>query len=181
MIARIAILGLLLCALIAGAALYYLQVFAYYSRVEAADVGNVQLTDRESGSAVPIMFENFQGIDSASSPIRFRACFQTPIGLAELRETYVVYEAPEPLVAPRWFDCFDAGAIGTALERGEATAFLGVENVTYGIDRVVAVFPDGRAFAWHQINPCGEVVFDGNPAPEGCPPAPERLQGCPTC
>ena len=44
------------------------------------------------------------------------------------------------------------------------------------IDRIVAVFPDGRGYAWHQINACGEVVFDGDPAPEGCPPVPERLE-----
>ena len=43
------------------------------------------------------------------------------------------------------------------------------------IDRIVAVYPDGRAYAWHQINRCGEVVFDGNSAPEGCPTPPEGL------
>ena len=59
---------------------------------------------------------------------------------------------------------------------GSAVALLGVENIDYGIDRIVAVFPDGRARSWNQINRCGEVVFDGAPAPEGCPPVPERLQ-----
>ena len=38
MIARIAILGILVIALIAGAALYYLQVYAYYDDVS----GNVE-------------------------------------------------------------------------------------------------------------------------------------------
>jgi hypothetical protein len=52
-------------------------------------------------------------------------------------------------------------------------AFLGERDVTYGIDRIVAVYPDGRAMAWHQINACGAVVFDGNPAPDGCAPPPE--------
>jgi hypothetical protein len=47
--------------------------------------------------------------------------------------------------------------------------------VLYGIDRVLAIYPDGRAFAWHQINACGKFVFDGDPPPEGCPPVPERL------
>ena len=28
-----------------------------------------------------------------------------------------------PLTAPGWFDCFDADAIGEALDRGEALAF----------------------------------------------------------
>ena len=176
MIGRIAILVILLIALIAGGAMYYLQIYAFYEEVSAEQVGNVQLTSLETGEPEAIMFENFSGIDSTSAPIRFRACFDIPAGLAALRETYVTYDAAEPLVAPGWFECFDAEAIGLALEAGDATAFLSVENITYGIDRVVAVMPDGRAFAWHQINACGEVVFDGDPASEGCPPVPERLQ-----
>ena len=73
-----------------------------------------------------------------------------------LTETYKVYDAAQPLVAPGWFDCFDAVEIGTALERGEALAFLSQSSVATDIDRVVAVFPDGRAFAWHQLNPAAE-------------------------
>ena len=79
-----------------------------------------------------------------------------------------------PLNAPGWFDCFDAAEIGAALEDGTAIAFLGTANVVYGFDRIVAVTDDGRGFVWHQINHCGEEVFDGNPPPEGCPPPPER-------
>ena len=52
---------------------------------------------------------------------------------------------------------------------------MGVENIQYGIDRVVAVYPDGRGYAWHQINACGEVVFNREPVPEGCPEPPESL------
>ena len=37
-------------------------------------------------------------------------------------------------------------------ERGEALAFLSEPLKDYGMDRVVAVFPDGRAYAWHQLN-----------------------------
>jgi len=99
--------------------------------------------------------------------------FITPISQATLTETFVIRDDAEPRVAPGWFDCFDAAQIGADIENGDAIAFLGVENVQYGIDRIVAVYPDGRAFAWHQINACGEVVFDGNPVPEGCPPKPE--------
>jgi hypothetical protein len=34
----------------------------------------------------------------------------------------------------------------------ETFAFLGEKNIHDGVDRVIAVFPDGRAFAWHQLN-----------------------------
>lgn len=176
MTGRIAILGIVMFAAIAGALLYYLQIYAYYEEVTAEQVGNVQLVNLVTGQPEPISFENFKAIDSTSAPIRFRACFDTPLSQAMLTETYATYEAAEPLVAPGWFECFDAEAIGRALETGEAIAFLATENITYGVDRVVAVLPDGRAYAWQQINSCGEVVFDGDPAPEGCPPAPERLQ-----
>ena len=123
----------------------------------------------------PIAYENFSAIDADSSPIRYRACFTTPVSYGSLTDNYVIYDKAEPLVAPSWFNCFDAKEIGAALETGEAVAFLGTENVSYGIDRIVAVMPDGRGFVWHQINHCGEVVFDGDKAPEGCPVPPEGI------
>jgi hypothetical protein len=61
-------------------------------------------------------------------------------------------EEPTPLTAPGWFDCFDAAAIGAALEAGEAEAVLGERNARAGVDRVFAVFPDGRVYGWHQLN-----------------------------
>lgn len=161
-------------ALIAGIALYYLQVYAYYDEVQASPT-EVQLTSVSSGVAEPIPFDNFEGIDSDSSPIRFRACFATPLSQAMLTETFEIYDNAEPLVAPDWFACFNAEQIGADLANGDAIAFLGTENIHYGIDRIIAVYSDGRGYAWHQINECGEVVFDGNPAPENCPPAPESL------
>jgi len=159
-------------ALLAGAAMYYLQVYHFYEPVEATGTDDVQLTNLVTGAPEPVLYNAFEGIDANSSPIRYRACFTTPMSHAILTETFVAYEGAAPLTAPRWFDCFDAKAIGAALEDGRALAFLGQENILYGIDRVVAITEDGRGFAWQQINACGEVVFDGEPVPEGCP-APE--------
>lgn len=161
-------------ALVAGVAMYYLQVYAFYDEVPVSD-GNVQLTSLISGVPEEIVAESFRGIDSDSSPVRYRACFDTELSLALLTETYVGLDNAEPLVAPSWFDCFDAVQIGADLENGTALAFMGQENVTYGIDRIVAVYPDGRGYVWNQINFCGEVVFDGDPVPEECPTPPESL------
>jgi len=174
-IAKIWIVFIMLTALIAGIALYYLQVYAYYEEVpvESAVVDLVSLT---SGEAEPIAFDDFRAIDSNSSPLRYRACYTMPSSLAMLTETYEIVDDAEPRVAPGWFDCFDAAQIGADLEAGVAVGFLGQKDVKYGIDRIVAVYPDGRAYAWHQINACGEVVFDGNPAPEGCPTPPESTR-----
>jgi hypothetical protein len=165
---------IVIAALLAGGAMYYLQVYGYYSPVEVSSpAAEVRLTTVE-GLVEPIIADGFEGIDADSSPIRFRACFTTPQSKAMMTETYVVYDEAVPLTAPGWFSCFDAEAIGTALEEGRAVAYLGEENITYGIDRVIAVLDDGRAFAWNQINRCGKEVFDGNPAPEGCPAQPAR-------
>ena len=109
-----------------------------------------------SGTPEPMLADGFQGIDADSSPLRFRACFHTPMSQAMLTETYKVYDTPTPLNGPSWFDCFDAAAIGAALQSGEAIAFLSQANIAPSIDRVVAVFPDGRAYAWHQLSPDAE-------------------------
>lgn len=164
---------IVLTGLIAGVAIYYLQVYAFYEPVAAdSPAAEVRLTPVSSGAPEKIGVAGFEGIDANSSPVRYRACFTVDAPLAALSETYAIHEDPVPLVAPGWFGCFDAVAIGEALERGEAVAFMGQENIHYGIDRVIAVFPDGRGYAWNQINHCGAVVFEGKPAPEGCPPPP---------
>ena len=157
-------------AVIAGGAMYYLQVYAFYEDV--APMTEIELT-AYTGDIEPVAIDGFTGIDSESSPVRYRSCFDMSLSIATLTETYVAAEDAVPLVAPGWFDCFDASQLGEDLENGTAFAFLGTENIEYGIDRIIAVYPDGRAFAWTQINACGEVVFDGDPTPDGCPERPE--------
>ncbi|KAJ54214.1 histidine kinase [Actibacterium mucosum KCTC 23349] len=157
--------------LIAGAAMYYLQVYGYYEPV--ADTGdNLRLTSI-AGVAEPVIYDNFQAIDADSSPLRYRACFTTDMSQAMLTETFQLYENPTPLTTAGWFDCYDPAAIDAALKDGTATAYLGEANIVFGIDRVVAIFDDGRGRVWHQINACGKEHYDGNPVPAGCPPPPE--------
>ncbi len=165
---------LVIVGLVAGAAMYYQQVYAYYTKASFTPGAEIELTLITSGQPEPILAEDVTGIDANSSPLRFRACFHTPMTQAMLSETYLAYAGAVPLNAPAWFDCFDAGAIDQALAEGQALAFLSRANVTYGIDRVVAVFPDGRAYAWHQMNACGEKVFNGDAPPEGCPAPPKE-------
>ncbi|MDO9640511.1 MAG: DUF6446 family protein [Pseudotabrizicola sp.] len=153
---KIAAGAIVISAALAGVAIWYLQIYAFYEPVSFTPGQEILLTTIESGQPEPILAEGVTGIDAESSPLRFRACFTTPMTQAMLSETYIAYDGAVPLVAPGWFDCFDAVEIGTALERGEALAFLSQSNVAADIDRVVAVFPDGRAFAWHQLNPAAE-------------------------
>jgi hypothetical protein len=143
---------IVIVAAIAAVGVYWTQEYAYYKEVVFAPGAEITLTLIASDIAEPILAENIKGIDADSSPLRFRACFTTPMTLGMLTETYRAYDGAEPTIAPGWFDCFDAAAIGAALEKGEAVAFLSQANIVPNFDRVVAVFPDGRAFAWHQIS-----------------------------
>ena len=152
-------------ALAAGVGIYYFQLYAYYERVDPATV-DLTLT-RADGTVLSLDATDVQVIDSDSSPIRFRACFTVDPGLFQ---GAAPYPDPTPLVAPGWFDCFDADEAGAAVSDGTASAYLATFHVAYGIDRVIALWPDGRAVAWHQINRCGTAAFDGDPLPDGCPP-----------
>jgi hypothetical protein len=143
-------------ALIAGAAIYYLQEYAYYRPVEPASAAAAIRLTALSGQVEPMLAEGFEGIDADSSPLRFRGCFHTPMSLAMLSETFQPYPGATPLNAPSWFDCFDAARIGADLETGAAVAFLSERDIHPGVDRVVAVYPDGRAYAWQQLNESAE-------------------------
>ena len=143
---------IVLSALLAGGAIYYLQEYAFYQPVAFTPGAEIELTAL-SGQPEPIPVADLQGIDATSSPLRFRACFTTTVDQPTLTEGFRVYDNATPLNGPSWFDCFDAQKIGAALETGEAIAFLGQADIAPQIDRVVAVFADGRAYAWHQVNP----------------------------
>ncbi|SEK67103.1 hypothetical protein SAMN05421666_0510 [Roseovarius nanhaiticus] len=164
---------LLACAAGGGALMYYQQVYAYYDEVEPNGETDVQITSMITDAPELVLYDDFRAIDATSSPIRYRACFNTSMSHAMLTETYVLDDGAVPLTAPGWFDCFDAREIGAAIEVGEALAFTGTENIEYGIDRVVAIHEDGRGWVWDQLNRCGEIVFDGNRAPDDCPEPPE--------
>ncbi|MDU8943864.1 DUF6446 family protein [Ovoidimarina sediminis] len=148
-----------------GALMYWLQVYAFYRDVTAEEAG-MSIVTAEGPRALDVA--DFRGINSDSSPIRFRACFTVEAPGALLADARLAEDAV-PLNAPGWFDCFDAAGIGADLESGAATALLASENTPYGIDRIIALYPDGRAVAWDQINRCGAEVFDGNAPPLGCP------------
>jgi hypothetical protein len=164
---------IVIVAAIAGITLYYLQVYGFYREVPAPAEG-VALVSISSNLPEPILTENFRAIDADSSPIRYRACFDTTLSLAMLSETYVVTDKVEPRNAPGWFDCFDAAAIGRALEDGTALTFLSQKNIHYGVDRIVAITSDGRGYVWHDLNDCGEKSYDGTVVGEACPDQPSQ-------
>lgn len=169
MIGRIIVVAIVLSGILGGAALYWFQVYAYYERSEG---GEVRLTPAGGATPGAVAVEGLTAIDAESSPLRYRACFSHALDPAD----YAPHPAPEPTNGPPWFDCYDATATAEAMASGEAAPVMGTANLTYGIDRVVALGRDGRGVAWHQINPCGEAVYAGRAPPEGCPPPPQAYR-----
>ncbi|MEM1375541.1 MAG: DUF6446 family protein [Pseudomonadota bacterium] len=159
---------ILLSAALIGGGIYVAYNFWYYETVEV-EPRDIQLTVLATGQPEAINIGAVEAIDAESSPIRYRACFDTSLSLATASVTFEAFEGAEPLNAPPWFDCFDAPAIARALDTGEALAFIGQRNIEFGIDRVVAITADGRGYVWHQLNECGDKLYDGTPAGDDCP------------
>ncbi|OWX99307.1 MULTISPECIES: DUF6446 family protein [Thioclava] len=145
--------GIVVIALVFGAVVYYSQEYGYYDEIApGSDAAKVSLMELDGTTQDPLDAEGYKGIDADSSPLRYRACFDTDLSIATATETYEVYDRPTPLIGPKWFDCYDAKTIGADLEAGRAVAFLSQHNIHPGVDRVVALYPDGRAYVWHQLN-----------------------------
>ncbi|MEL6217737.1 MAG: DUF6446 family protein [Pseudomonadota bacterium] len=138
MTGRVIVIGLVGFAAIFGVGLWYAQFHAFYEETEAEVV-------EIAGLIYPV--SEWQGIDAASSPLKMRACFR-------LRDAPTAPPAPEPtpLVAPPWFDCFDAGELSAALASGDAEAYLAAREEADGVNRIVIRYPDGRAYMWRQLN-----------------------------
>ena len=147
--------GLVLATAVLGAVLAGSALAGNGSQLNLPPQAAISLTT-VTGVTEPLLMAGFTGIDADSSPLRFRGCFRTPMSLAMLSESYVVYPDPTPLNAPSWFSCFDSGRLTDDIASGSAVAFLSERNIAPGVDRVVAVYADGRAYAWQQLNDSAE-------------------------
>jgi hypothetical protein len=139
--------GQVLISLIVGftvtfsAILFYFQVYAYYYRV--SDVHMVLVGDKN------IRVKEYQGIDAETSGLKLRGCFTSDL---------IAYQGlkkktnPTPLSAPFWFDCFNYIKLQEDLDSGLASAYIGAKEEKVGMDRIVAVYPDGRSFQWRQLS-----------------------------
>lgn len=144
---KIAVIVLILAPILVGGGIWYAQEYGYYRTVEpGSPAARIQITTAEGQE--DITGSAFQIIDADSSPIRWRACFRLE---GELPGT-IPFDDPTPLVAPGWFDCFDSVQIGADLESGKARAVLAQPEIHPDVDRVLAIYPDGRAYGWHQYS-----------------------------
>ena len=133
--------GFVAFTVIFGIGLYYSMVYAYYEKVDGITEISVQ------GQMISVA--DYEGLDATSSGLKLRGCFTvTPADFDALE----VAANPIPLSAPKWFECYDVAQIHGDIEAGLALAYLAVENEKDGIDRFIAVYPDGRAYQWRQLN-----------------------------
>jgi hypothetical protein len=166
----------LLCAAIAGGSLFYLQVWGFYDRVTPVAGQEVQIarltaqSSLDDAASESLAVTDFQAIDADSSPIRYRACFATQVSAQDLAARYQPYGAAVPRNAPFWFDCFDARSIGEGVANGDISLYLGQKNISFGVDRIVAIDTLGRGWVWHELNNCGKKEYDGTVTGEICPP-----------
>jgi hypothetical protein len=92
--------AIVIVAAIAACGLWYTAERAYYTPVAFQPGAEIRLVPLTSDQPEAIIVDGIEGIDADSSPIKFRACFTTPLTLATLTETYRDYPGAEPLVAP---------------------------------------------------------------------------------
>jgi len=141
MTGKIFVIGLLGFTLIFGAALWYAQFYAFYNEVDG--LTSVEVDGRT------IAVSDYRGLDGESSGLKLRGCFT--VDPADF-EGLPLAEAPVPITPPDWFDCFDVVELTHDVESGVATSYMAAKEEMEGLDRIVAVYPDGRAFLWRQLN-----------------------------
>ena len=110
----------------------------------------VRLTPVGGGAPEEILQEDVQATSDNALPDSLWACFKTPLSMGLLSESYVVAETIAPTNPASHLPCFDAEEVKSAVESGQAVAFMGEKDVFPGSDRIVAVFQDGRAVMWTQ-------------------------------
>ena len=130
--------GLVGVTFLFGMVFWWFQQHAFYEETWSNEVVI-------AGTVYPVT--DWQGVDSDSSPLKMRACFV----ISEPIEAPPAFEA-DPLVGPGWFTCFNAETIAENLATDYAKAYVAARNDPPGFDRIVAVFPGGRAYMWRQLS-----------------------------
>lgn len=132
------VIGLVGFSFLFGMAFWWFQEHAFYEETWAEEVV-IQ------GAVYPVT--KWRGVTSTSSPLKMRACFV-------LNEAFEAPPsiAPEPLVGPGWFKCFNARFIEENLANGYGKAYVAARNEPPGFDRIIAVFPGGNTYMWRQLS-----------------------------
>lgn len=135
--------GIGVATAVAAIAAYSLQT-SFYERVEGLDEIEI------GGDAFAV--SDYQGLDNDARPLRLRGCFVLDDPAAAIAAGPPADE-PVPFNAPSWFECWDAAELDADLSAGRATAVVAetAGEGRFATERVVAIYPDGRAFMWRRL------------------------------
>ena len=89
---------------------------------------------------------------TAPLTVDLHGCFKTEMSLPMLTETYQMYEMAKPVTPEIALNCYNADTIIADINADIALPFLARANVGDGLDRVIVIYDDGRAFVWNQPN-----------------------------
>lgn len=131
--------GVLLAIFTAG--LWYTQFHAYYHELPPEDtvMGKYPVVE-------------WAGIDASSSPLKKRVCLRvSPEVTQQITDDEYELNGGEPLVAPGWFECFDARQIARDLESRQARLYMIGPSGSEGVDEFMALYADGRGYIWPQL------------------------------
>lgn len=149
---KIVVLILVISTILGGVSLYYLQVYYFYTVLDGSDPQlKVTVLLRKEKTTESIDFYDFKGIDADNSPLKYRSCFNI-VDIGRIKSISIPVLDPVPITAPHWFPCFKAKDLGLDIEKGRVEVILSEQDIFTGIDRVLAFYPDGRAYSWHQLN-----------------------------
>jgi len=138
---KIIVGALVLFTIIFGGFLWYAQFYAYYNEVNG--LTSVEVDGRS------VAVSDYVGLDGTSSGLKLRGCFT--VDEADF-DGVSLADDPVPATPPNWFECFNAEELTHDVESGAATTYMAAKDDMDGLDRLIAVYPDGRAFMWRQLN-----------------------------
>ncbi len=149
-------IGFAICLAAFAAGLFYTINYAYYDRVNLSEL--VLNTDQGD-----LKLRNVHMINSDRTPLKIRICADPVEDIA-----FEKVNTATPLVAPFWFDCFDAEKLSNQIEEGELKSYIIEANTPYGFD-LYFTQDANHSYTWRQINECGEAKFSGLNLPQTCP------------
>ena len=126
-------------------ALWYFQTYAFYRELSQRPL-TIQ------GIEYPV--ESWKGIDASSSPLKMRVCLTVTAKTAQkIANDQFEQTGAEPLVAPGWFDCFDAKQISRDIDAGTVRVFAPGTSPFADVHDYLALYPDGRGYLWRELDP----------------------------
>ena len=115
-----------------------------------AEIFNLKLSPISNGEPEEMLIDEAPITSYSTDAKLYFACFKTPMSFGLLSETYKIADDALPPRPLSEMACYNQGQIAQDIASGVALSLVGERNIIKGYDRIITVYPDGSAFAWHQ-------------------------------